>query len=43
MEVLGLLVPHYQVVAMYICDNWYVMYVFHYDVQHVLVVTYVHC
>jgi hypothetical protein len=27
LRVLGLLVAHHQEVAMYICDNWYVLYI----------------
>jgi hypothetical protein len=28
LQVSGLLVAHHQEIAMYICDNWYVLYVF---------------
>jgi hypothetical protein len=53
LHVSGLLVAHHQEVAMYICDNWYVLYVLfdclskpadsRLNVQHVPIVTYIHC
>jgi hypothetical protein len=42
LHVSGLLVAHHQEVVMYICDNWYVLYI-SVDVQHVPIITCIHC